>query len=341
MEWSPENLSVGGPFSLRGDPGRLTDELIASVLSVTVEPDPPPDFAAFWQDTVAALEKTPLDLELVPAADGADDDGVERYVWTATSLGGRRISGPLTLPRQRHGRLPQWVYGHGYGSVRAGTTWRPDLARAGFIAVGLDARGYGRSRRPGDPDVPGWILQGIESPAEYILRGAVADTIRAVQVARSLADADPRRTVLTGGSFSGGLAILAAPWIAGLRYLAVSVPTFGAYGLRRTLVEQGSGKEVNDLLDSVDPQRRAAILNNLRYFDAVNAAAFIRSGPVSVGLGVIDVVVPGETVAAIYHALATPDKELLHYPCAHSAHPLSGRWRHWEEHIFERARQLV
>lgn len=325
---------------MNGDPAKLTASDIEAVISVTVEPNPPEDFTDFWLNTLSELNQVPLDLQITPAqVDGVPAE-VETFVWTASSLGGRRVSGPLTRPAGTTDGLPQWVYGHGYGSVQGGAGWRQDLAKRGFIAVGIDARGYNRSRQEDDPGVPGWVLHGIESPREYILRGAVADTIRAVQVARALQGADPSRTVLSGGSFSGGLAVLAAPWIDDLNYVATSVPTFGAYGLRRTLVERGSGQEVNELLDRLSPEEAGRIVSNLRYFDAVNAAPFIK-GPISVGLGVVDVVVPGETVAAIYHALRTPDKELLHYPCSHSAHPLAQEWRAWEQHIVDRACSIV
>lgn len=327
---------------MNGDPAKLRPEAIEAVLGVRVPPDPPSDFVSFWQQTVAELREIPLDLELnVVSTEAASDPRVERLVWSATSLGGRRISGPLTRPKGARERLPQWVYGHGYGSVQGGTTWRPELAHNGFIAVGLDARGYARSRVSNDPSVPGWVLHGIDSPKDYILRGAVADTVRAVEVARALEGADPSRTVLSGGSFSGGLAILAAPWIPDLRYVAASVPTFGAYDLRRTLVERGSGKEVNDFLATLEPEQQVRIRENLRYFDAVNAAAHIEAGTISIGLGIIDVVVPGETVAAIYHAIRSTEKELLHYPCSHSAHPLSREWAHWDRHIIERAKALT
>lgn len=114
------------------------------------------------------------------------------------------------------------------------------------------------------------------------------DTVRAVQVARSLPGADRCRTVLTGFSFSGGLAVMAAPWIPDLGYIAVGVPTFGAYDLRRTLVKGGSGAELNRLLDGLDEGAVRALRERLRYFDAVNFAARIEGVPVTVGYGVVD-----------------------------------------------------
>lgn len=324
---------------MNGDPEQLTSQDIEKVITTKVTPDPPDDFEQFWLEVVAELERTPLDLELSPVKVEDAPPSVATYTWTATSVGGRRISGPVAWSEEGDVDRPQWVYGHGYGSL-GGCGWAFGAVSRGFIALGLDARGYGRSRQDDDPSVPGWVLHGIDSPRDYILRGAVADTIRAVQVARALQGADPARTVLRGGSFSGGLAVLAAPWIEDLAYVAVSVPTFGAYGLRRTLVERGSGKEVNDYLDEVGSPQAEEILGNLRYFDAVNAAPYVKA-PISVGLGIIDVVVPGETVAAIYHALGSHEKELLHYPCSHSTHPLTSAWRAWEQHILERGSRLA
>lgn len=343
------------------DPSLVTDEHRRHVESVRVEPDPPEDFEEFWRSTLEALNAIPLNLtiERLPAgvadrahvaggsgsdgqgggsSDRTQEDDVWLGVWSADSLGGRRISGPISVPKRPTGA--QWVYGHGYGSIQSGSGWRPDLARRGFIAVGCDARGYNRSRIEGDPGVPGWATCRIEDKERYILRGAIADTIRAVQAARAIDGADPSRTVLAGGSFSGGTAILAAPWIEGLRYVAVSVPTFGAYDLRRTLVKRGSGAEINALMERLGPRERAALEETLRYFDAVNAASFIRSVPVTVGLGVSDAVVPGETVAAIYHALATEDKELLSYACSHTNHPRIAEWRHFDRHVLDRAIKL-
>ena len=321
------------------DPAMIPPEIVERMESVRVEPDPPGDFEQFWRATVDELDAIPINLEIEPCEPPGGATDVECAVWRADSLGGRRIGGLLAVPRS--GAIGQWVYGHGYGSVTSGVGWRIDIARAGFAAVGVDARGYNRSRLPGDPVVPGWILHGIEDRSTYILRGAVADTVRAVQVARSLPGADPRRTVLYGKSFSGGLAVMAAPWIDDLRYVAVGVPTFGAYDLRRRLVERGSGAEINGLFATLDPDGARALRERLRYFDCVNFAPLIRSVDVTVGYGVVDPVVPGETVAAIYHAVGSERKELLSFPCSHSTHPLAAEWSRFEAHVLERARTLV
>ena len=134
---------------------------------------------------------------------------------------------------------------------------------------------------------------------------------------------------------------MAAPWIPDLAYVAVGVPTFGAYDLRRTLVKSGSGAEINRLMDTLNEPEAKALRQRLRYFDAVNFASRIKGVPVTVGYGVVDPVVPAQTVVAIYRALATRDKELLSFPCAHYDHPLAERWAEFDRHIVERACALV
>lgn len=318
------------------DPELVSAKIVNEVTSVEVAPDPPRDFKSFWIETRERLNDVPIELEITRFVSN-DDSDVFQAEWFANSYEGRRIGGPLIIPKDVKG--PQWVYSHGYGNTDRGAARQTNLASKGFIAVGLDARGYNRSRIPGDPRIPGWAVFGVEDRTQYILRGAVADVMRAVDVARAIEGADPERTVLSGGSFSGGLSALAAPWIDNLAYLALRVPTFGAYELRRQLVKRGSGHEINTFLNTLSPGRIAHVMTELRYFDAVNAAPLIRDLPVTVGLGISDVVVPGETVAAIYNALGTNDKELLTYPCSHTDHPLAKRWVEYETHIVARAGQ--
>lgn len=305
------------------------------VRAVRVEPNPPADLTAFWSEVVAELEATPLELDLRLLA---PEEG--RGEWYATSLGGRRIGGTFTAPPGRwERRRPQWIRGHGYGFPKGSEPF-VIVGDPEWITVTVDARGYGRSRAEGDPPIPGWVVHGIEDRRGYILRGAVADWIRCVQVARSLPGADPDLTLLTGGSLAGGLAMLAAPWVPNLMGLIASVPTFGAYSLRERLVRRGSGAEVNRRLAEASPDERAALAENLRYFDVVNLAPLI-TAPALIGLGVLDDVVPGETVAAIYNALGSREKNLRSYPCSHSTHPLDRRWDEFTAESEAWARALV
>lgn len=96
------------------DPSLVTSELAAQVAAVRVEPDPPPDFAAFWQETVSELQRVPLDLQVrwVDPPRSLADPALQFGIWSANSLGGRRILGPVVRPQAvPTGGFPQWVHG--------------------------------------------------------------------------------------------------------------------------------------------------------------------------------------------------------------------------------------
>ena len=100
---------------------------------------------------------------------------------------------------------------------------------------------YGRSRLDGDPSVPGWVLHGIESP-KITFCGSGCRHYKGSSGGPDAEGADPARTVLKGGSF-GRIGRIGRAVDHNLAYVAVSVPTFGAYSLRRTLVGADRGKK--------------------------------------------------------------------------------------------------
>jgi cephalosporin-C deacetylase len=166
---------------------------------------------------------------------------------------------------------------------RSTARWR--WARAGLNVVGVDVRGWGRSRAT----LPsrsrwGWVLTGIESPERHVLRGAVCDYLRAVRVGRELLGTTVTRTVLQGSSFAGGLALMAEA-LAGVADLpAVAVPTFGWAEGRRLFASSGSAGEVNRYLARRPEHAAEDLLTVLRYFDPVNFAGLVRC-PTLVGVG--------------------------------------------------------
>ena len=73
------------------------------------------------------------------------------------------------------------------------------------VGTGRPQRGWGGRPRlgavKGRPVVAvcwGWVLSGRESPEQSVLRGAVCDCLRAVQVGRQLLGDATTRTVLEG-----------------------------------------------------------------------------------------------------------------------------------------------
>ena len=289
-------------------------------------PQPPltrlPDFESFWEKTRAELG------EISPAVSreslGSEDTALEFERLSFASLGGARVSGYVIRWKDDVPR-PLVVHSHGYGGD-LDPRWH--WARAGVNALGVQIRGYGRSRDALPSASPwGYVLTGIEYPEKHVLRGAVCDYMRAVEVGREILGPLVSRTVLNGTSFAGGLAVMAESVLHVADFLVVAVPSFGWAEGRRLLVEEGSGHEINRYLEA-HPEREEDVMVVLSYFDSMNFAAEIRC-PTLVGLGLEDNVVPAPTVYAIANHLGGPH-EVVRLPVSHTDLPEEKLWERFE-----------
>lgn len=287
------------------------------------------DFWPFWRRTLDELAQgapDPVVLHTTALCRGP------KLQWvTLRSLGAKRITAYLLHWEDARPR-PLLVYTHGYGSqVEEAWGW----ARRGLHVVGVDVRGFGRSREPDRPlSRHGYVLTGIDSPATSILRGAVCDFVRAHRWARSRLGARVLRTVFHGHSFGGALALMAAAVALPPDLLAVGVPTFGWAWGRRRLVRRGSGKEINDYL-AVHPERETQVMDTLSYFDPMNFAPRVPC-PALVGVGLVDEVVPPETVYAIANHLRLP-AQVMEFPTSHTDRPEEAAWEVFEARWLELA----
>ena len=165
----------------------------------------PPDFESFWAKTREELNaidpkvhRTPMPCESHPS--------LELSQLTFHSLGGVEITG-YSLGWLDDAPRPLVVHSHGYGS-QCDIRWK--WAEAGYNVVGIDIRGFGRSAAAVPaPSRWGYVLTGIESPETSVLRGAVCDYGRTMQLARDLFVGQTARHLTYGFSFAGGLALMA------------------------------------------------------------------------------------------------------------------------------------
>jgi cephalosporin-C deacetylase len=283
----------------------------------------PPDFDRFWRETRRELaEQDPHVRRTRRAGDGAIAlDEVE-----FRSLRGARICGYL-LRHTDGGRRPLIVHAHGYGDCYA-IRW--EWARAGYAVLGFDVRGFGRSRPAlPAPSPHGWILTGIDAPERSVLRGAVCDYVRAVEVGQQLLADAVSGVVLHGTSFAGGLAVMAEAQRPVAQLLALGVPTFGWMEGRRLLAHGGSGLEVRRFLDARGPEHEEDVMLVLRYFDTMHHAEQV-SAPAIVGVGAVDPVVPAPTVFAVANRLRTRP-EVWQLPVSHSDSPEERWWETFEQ----------
>lgn len=283
----------------------------------------PDDFTAFWRTTLDQLQEIDPQTHATNIATRTDIEHIEINCssWQQIAIQGYLLR---HLDDQPH---PLVIYTHGYNSQYE-VLWQ--WAQQGFNVCGFDTRGFGRSVMT--TDTAGWILTGIESAEQNILRGAVCDYIRVAQVARHLAGSSNSRTLYYGYSFGGAMALMAAALDQGADVVAAGVPSFGWMEGRRRLVKQGSGHEVNSYLQQ-HPKREATVMNTLAYFDTCNFAPLI-TAPTLIGLGKVDHVVPPETVRAIAQRLQAPHR-LMEFPYSHSDQP-EEEWQ-----VFEKAWQRL
>jgi cephalosporin-C deacetylase len=286
------------PHSYAFDPGYDMD--LAQLLAVAV-PQPPADFADFWQQRyAAALAVSPCPrIKLV----GSQYPHHAVYDLRYTSTDAVEIGGWLLVPNHVPVRRGI-VFGHGYGGCELPQELLPVEDAALLFPC---FRGIGCSPVAGvSPDPNFHVLHHIQDRHRYILGGCVEDLWLAVSALLALFPEVTGQVAYSGISFGGGIGALAVPWDARVGRLHLHVPTFGHQALRLTLQSIGSAESVRHF------QRRCGfqLMNTLAYYDAASAARYLRI-PVLVAAALFDPVVPPPGQFAIFNAIAEPLKRLF------------------------------
>ena len=280
------------------------------------------DFYSFWEETLSVLKKSPLAIEVTHRE--VTNDGLLMQKIEFQSFGNAVIHGYLLSPASTES-CPLIVYTHGYmGACNIEWSW----ARHGASVFGIDIRGYGQSKNAiSSVSGLGYVLTGIESEKTSILRGAVCDFIRGIEVAHELLHNKWQATVLYGNSFGGALACIAAGLTQYADLLVAAVPTFAWVEGRRKLVTKGSGTEINAYIKE-HPDKEQDVMHVLSYFDTMNFAPLIMCDSF-LGVGLQDAVVPPETVFAFFNHLSC-EKQIREFPVSHSLSPQEKLWRNFE-----------
>ncbi len=284
--------------------------------------DRPPGFLGFWQSTTVELAEIAPNPMVLSCQ--AKKDGLTLHHVAFDSLGGSRIRGYLLRPDSGQ-PCPLVVHAHGYQDRYE---HKVDWARRGLNVFGFDVRGFGRSSSAITVSDDGYLLTGIESPADCILRGAVADYLQAVRTAKEMLGGDAGTVGYYGFSFGAALALMAAATGDGADFVVLGQPTFGWNPERHRLALGGSALELRQYVDK-HRWRRDTVTETLKYFDTLHFAPLIKA-PTLVGVGLDDDVVPSRTVLAIVNQLHCP-LEVRLLPVSHSDDPRESRWQAFEE----------
>jgi cephalosporin-C deacetylase len=272
----------------------------------------PADFDDFWATTLMAARQIPLEPEFKPAE--AHLSLIGAFDVTFRGFGGQPIKGWLLLPRQRGGRLPCVVEYIGYGGGRGLPIDWLVYAAAGYAHFVMDTRGQGSAWRAGDtpdpepeggnPQFPGFMTRGVLNPESYYYRRVFTDAVRAVETARSHANIDPERLVVTGSSQGGGIALAAAGLIQDLAAVLPDVPFLCHYRRATEIVDTFPYNEISQFCrrhrDKIE-----TVFETLSYFDGLNFAARA-SAPALFSVALMDETCPPSTVFAAYNHYAAP-----------------------------------
>jgi cephalosporin-C deacetylase len=281
--------------------------------------DEPPDFDAFWSQTLAEARGHPLAARFEPVDVGLTT--LDSYDVSFGGYGGQQVRGWLLLPRARSGRLPCVVEYIGYGGGRGLPLDWLIWASVGFAHLIMDTRGQGSSWRPGDtpdlvdgwsdPAFPGYVTRGIADPGSYYYRRVYTDAVRAVEAARSHPEIDPARVAVTGGSQGGGIAIAVAGLLPDLKASLPDVPFLCHFRRATEITDAAPYAEIVGFLRA-HRHKVDRVFRTLSYFDGMQFAARAQCRALF-SVALMDQVCPPSTVFAAFNHWAGP-KDICVWP---------------------------
>ncbi|WP_030423013.1 acetylxylan esterase [Streptomyces sp. SCSIO 75703] len=294
----------------------LTDLTLAECLALRPDLDEPADLDAFWGRTLREARSHRTPARFTPVDTGLTQ--VTTYDATVPGFAGEPVRGWLHLPAGASAPLGCVVeflgYGRGRGLAHEQVLW----ATAGYAHFVMDTRGQGWSTAGGDtPDtaalngtVPGFLTRGVESPHDHYYRRVFTDAVRCVDAVRAHPAIDPRRTVVTGLSQGGGIALAVAGLVPGLAGAMPDVPFLCDFRRAARIAGLPPYTEVAEYL-RLHRDRAGTVFTTLSYLDAALLAARA-TAPSLFSIAMMDEVCPPSTCFAAYHRYGGP-KDLRVY----------------------------
>jgi len=266
------------------------------LLNVQAPKEEPNDFDHFWASRrEQAMACTPrFEMKEVEA----HAPGRRTFQIQFATVAHPALSGWIDLPSD--GPIERGlVMLHGYGGRPEGPEKGSYLDRCAVISPGLRGLAPSFSKKISD-DCWQHVVHGIESREAYVLGGCVEDVWCATNALIAAVPGAAESLHLIGGSFGGGLGLMALAYDDRFQMAQVSVPTFGHQALRVTLPCNGSGHAVSRRYQE-DPE----VMKVLEYFDSATAARRVQI-PVLATPALFDPAVPPPGQFAACNAIAGP-----------------------------------
>lgn len=272
----------------------------------------PPDFDAFWQETLNDARRHPLDARFEPVDYGLRT--LDAFDVTFNGYGGQPIKGWFLLPRQRSGPLPCVVEYIGYGGGRGFPTNWLLWPSAGFAHFVMDTRGQGSTWQNGDtpdsepdganPQFPGFMTRGVLAPRTYYYRRVFTDAVRAIEAATSHTAVRADRLAITGGSQGGGISLAVSGLVPEVKACMPDVPFLCHYRRATQVTNHAPYSEIVSFCKT-HRDKVETVFQTLAYFDGVNFAPRAHA-PALFSVSQMDETCPPSTVFAAYNYYAGP-----------------------------------
>ena len=278
----------------------------------------PPDFDAFWEQTIESSRAANRGATFEPYDPLLPNLRV--FDVTFSGFAGESVKGWFIVPTMSDGPVPCVVEYLGYNGGRGLPTERLLWSAAGYAHFVMDSRGQPAADTPDSapaglsPQAHGLMTRGIESPATYYYRRLMTDAVLALDAVAGRPEVDPTRIVVAGGSQGGGLALAVAGLDARPTALLCDVPFLCHYERAVALTEAAPYVEISRHL-ATRRDRVQDVLRVLSYFDGVSFAARARARALF-SVALFDDVCPPSTVYAAYNRYAGP-KEIRVYRYNH------------------------
>lgn len=270
------------------------------------------DFESFWEKTLAASEKQPLNPELIPYDLPAR--GLECFALRFDGFGGGRLAGWYVRPDSR-GKFPGVCVYHGYSGRAARPLDLIAIASQGICVLSMDCRGQnGQSQDAAvypEGHHAGWMTAGIRDPWSYYYRYTYTDAVRALEVLARREEVNSARLAVTGGSQGGGLSLAVAALSRKVKLALPDIPFLCDFRRSIDITPNGPYPEIIGFLRSF-PHQYEQVIRTLSYFDCMNLAPWITCRTV-VSNGLWDDVCAPSTIYAAYNHI-TAEKQMEAYP---------------------------
>jgi cephalosporin-C deacetylase len=285
----------------------------------------PADFEAFWQTVKDDLAKVKPKFK-VTAMPRLDRDNRHVYLFEMQSLGDMTIRGWMTVPISKN---PNRKFSVLLGLPGYQVNLDPLMGVDDDLAIiTLNVRGQGNSRGPVNTRRDEFIFYRVENKNKYIMRGVIADCLRAVDFIYSRPELKHDQILASGGSMGGFLAIATASLDKRVKLCSAQNPIFCDI---RNLVGTVDWP-MNNIIKYVHTQPGLSfdkVLSNLDYFDAKNFATNITCSTI-MGIGLLDPFAPPANEYAAFNNLKGEKRLMVFKDLGHEISTayknLEGRW---------------